>query len=1489
MDPGTWHAELEAASRSGDAEEQKNCSEISKIFELCISPDILDQYLEMCQKDVCTCESTETCDVCTHFEETARQCTAWDGEQWQTWRQSTGCAQKTCPGNQVHKECGPACVATCTNPNSQIQCEQCVNTCDCPAGMVLDNIRKTDNCIPKTECPCRIGGSIYLSGERTVGFCHNCTCKNGEWECLPLSCPQFCKFEEGNYITTFDGKSYQLMGDCSYVAALIEYQIQKNGVVYLDGIPTQIPLRKNNINIFYQSSNYIQVSTDNGLKMQLKIGPIAQLYISLPNDAKGLVRGLCGNFNDKVDDDFLSSENIVEATAITFCHSWKAESCVYEITPPAPCVSSENEKYAREHCSLLKEHGGYFSICHSSVNYKKYYEMCVDAACTCQNIDDCICAAFEGYAHECAARGIIVVNWRKDICRVNCPETNEFLYGMKACNQTCRSLVEHDFTCDIEDVLVSGCGCPEGLYLDDFGDCVDRFSCPCKIGDTIIKHGHGTAIQGTICYCKSGSLSCADQKLSTPKIDCQGKLFLNCTENNNQCVKSCQNLNVPCPSKCVPACICPNGQVEDENGNCIYREECSCLYGDVYFKPGAVIHQKCNNCTCKGGSWDCSKNHCSKTCLVYGDGSFETFDGQRFFFDSNCQHIFSQTSLEEVGAFKILVESVACCERGVTCSRVIKILLKDLELKLIDGKVQTLSSNEVQCIENIYTMHMVGFYLVLEFANGMTVMWDKNTRFSVSLTPRWQNKVFGLCGNYNSRIEDDLMTKSKSLVTDTLDFAQSWSSPKTCSEKAILISPCDRNPYCYAWAARKCNIIMSKTFKKCHKLVDPSEYYSACVDETCACDLEGRFLGFCTAVAVYAEACSKVGACIDWRTPESCPIYCDYYNEGDECNWHYKPCGSAISKTCNNHPIGRQYSTFLEGCYAKCPENAPYLDENTMKCVNLPQCTCYFNGLLIQPNEVKVTDCGQCTCQNGTTTCEKLATTSMPTVITISAFEETATATTVSPPTEPFCHGEWSPWFNQNTPTISKSKDVELLFPIMDKLCPHPEDVGDIQCRFVDYPEKPINESADDVVCENDLGLVCKVSKSTSRKFCDDYEIRVCCKSPVRTVPTTLSGTTKSSEVTPSVHEVIKVVRFALPQRKVSYIIHFSVTEPICHGVWSPWFNQNTPTISKPKDVELLSYIKDKLCPHPEDVGDIQCQYVDYPEKPLSESADIVFCEKDLGLVCKVSKSSPRKVCDDYKIRVCCKSRMIAMPTTLGETTKSTETFTTRITSTVATGRSSTLQITISEPVCHGEWSSWFNQHTPTISKPKDVELLFLIKDKLCPHPEAVGVVQCQYVDYPEKPLSESVDNVICENDLGLVCKVSEGSSRMFCDDYKIRVCCKSLMMPMPTTISETSTSGLTLTTASTGKSSTSQVTISAQSPTTVTGTTVSPATIRTGPGPSSGTPMTSSRVTRIEGLTSAAVTGRPSTSQITISGEYCSTPFQNMKEICSKTCIASP
>ncbi|XP_067915737.1 mucin-6-like [Heterodontus francisci] len=211
-----------------------SCSKISSLFTCCIDNPIMGKYIEICQKDACCCDNAEESDVCPSFEEVARLCTAAHDNDWQEWRKSLDCAlcrsndkidnfsfsaHKACPGNQIYKVCGPACMPTCTNPNAQQQCDQCVSACDCPEGTVLDNIRNTDRCIKQTECPCTSGGSIYLNGQTRVEYCQKCICQNGEWVCSDINCPHLCKFEEGSHITTFDGKSYQLMGDCSYIAA----------------------------------------------------------------------------------------------------------------------------------------------------------------------------------------------------------------------------------------------------------------------------------------------------------------------------------------------------------------------------------------------------------------------------------------------------------------------------------------------------------------------------------------------------------------------------------------------------------------------------------------------------------------------------------------------------------------------------------------------------------------------------------------------------------------------------------------------------------------------------------------------------------------------------------------------------------------------------------------------------------------------------------------------------------------------------------------------------------------------------------------------------------------------------------------------------------------------------------------------------------------------------------------------------------------------
>lgn len=44
-----------------------------------------------------------------------------------------------------------------------------------------------------------------------------------------------------------------------------------------------------------------------------------------------------------------------------------------------------------------------------------------------------------------------------------------------------------------------------------------------------------------------------------------------------------------------------------------------------------------------------------------------------------------------------------------------------------------------------------------------------------------------------------------------------------------------------------------------------------------------------------------------WTCPNFClslALFCDYYNQQGECEWHYKPCGASCMKTCRN-PSGK--------------------------------------------------------------------------------------------------------------------------------------------------------------------------------------------------------------------------------------------------------------------------------------------------------------------------------------------------------------------------------------------------------------------------------------------------------------------------------------------------------------------------------------------------------------------------------------------------------
>uniref|UniRef100_A0A4W3H0Q5 VWFD domain-containing protein n=1 Tax=Callorhinchus milii TaxID=7868 RepID=A0A4W3H0Q5_CALMI len=526
--------------------------------------------------------------------------------------------QPVCTEGQIYKECGPACLPTCSDPKSHQHCDQCVNTCVCPEGTVRDDTGGTNQCIPKAECPCEYSGTIYQSGDERTTSCQSCTCKSGIWSCSQLSCPGRCKIEQGSHITTFDNSYYTMIGDCSFSAVLVC-----------------------EITIFQQSSMYLQVATEFGLKMQVQFSPIMQLYISVPEDAKGSTKGLCGTFNDNASDDFRTIQGIVEDSAVTFANSWKTGDKCPDPTLPSPCISSENEKYAKQHCSLLRNSEDVFAACHPAVDYIKYYE--VTATCACEDINDCLCAGLGAYAHECAANGIIVKDWGRDICDNVCTNNQEFDYDMRACNRSCRLLPGKDFTCDIQDVPVSGCGCPEGLQMNKNGDCVEGSDCPCYVGDMIIKIGQSKCSGGKV-YFDCSNLKPNETYCKKTFVQICISCFLN---GKYHLVQKLNFLLKQSDYVCVNGCFCPDGSVEDDSGHCINADQCPCFFGGNKYNVETAYNCFIICSTCKAGSWDCSEKPCPKTCQVYGDGHHITFDGKRYTYDGNCEYIFVKVSCNQ--------------------------------------------------------------------------------------------------------------------------------------------------------------------------------------------------------------------------------------------------------------------------------------------------------------------------------------------------------------------------------------------------------------------------------------------------------------------------------------------------------------------------------------------------------------------------------------------------------------------------------------------------------------------------------------------------------------------------------------------------------------------------------------------------------------------------------------------------------------------------
>ncbi|MEQ2157424.1 hypothetical protein GOODEAATRI_001703 [Goodea atripinnis] len=335
-------------------------------------------YLENCKYDLCMGGGLQQF-LCKTLETYTQACQD-AGIQVQDWRKMAKCFAK-CPANSHYELCGNACPATCSDPTAPSKCKRpCVETCTCDNGFVLSG----DECVPAVKCGCTYEGHYVPAGEafwadqsckrwckcipgsrrvecqdKGCGAGQQCKVVNGIRNCQAVSYSTCHATGDPHYVT-FDKVRFDFQGTCVYQLAALcskdpelvpfEVLVQNDrgskvvsytklvqikvystsivitqthkGLIMVNDELVNLPVNLKDGKIYvYKSGWDAVVTTDFGLKVSFNWKSAA--FVTLPSNYKGAVCGLCGNYNDKPQDDLIPKDGNKPAKPTDFGSSWR--------------------------------------------------------------------------------------------------------------------------------------------------------------------------------------------------------------------------------------------------------------------------------------------------------------------------------------------------------------------------------------------------------------------------------------------------------------------------------------------------------------------------------------------------------------------------------------------------------------------------------------------------------------------------------------------------------------------------------------------------------------------------------------------------------------------------------------------------------------------------------------------------------------------------------------------------------------------------------------------------------------------------------------------------------------------------------------------------------------------------------------------------------------------------------------------------------------
>ena len=165
--------------------------------------------------------------------------------------------------------------------------------------------------------------------------------------------------------------------------------------------------------VYFGMTNVVVSSRKAGIEI-LWTG--SNLYIKVASSMLGQTCGLCGTFDNEMNNDFHTHDDDTEISEQSFSQQWAVQEpgtpkCVddkWDNTKPCDFYYDKKPQ-AAENCKILKDTSvkSVFLSCHKFVSPDEYYDHCFSDACASQNdyVD-----VVKFYIKMCADRGILI-NW----------------------------------------------------------------------------------------------------------------------------------------------------------------------------------------------------------------------------------------------------------------------------------------------------------------------------------------------------------------------------------------------------------------------------------------------------------------------------------------------------------------------------------------------------------------------------------------------------------------------------------------------------------------------------------------------------------------------------------------------------------------------------------------------------------------------------------------------------------------------------------------------------------------------------------------------------------------------------------------------------------------------------------------------------------------------------------------------------------------------